>query len=288
MNWLDAHPRDVLRAHGLRANRAFGQNFLVAARDLDRVVEAAGLSGDEVVLEIGTGLGRLTARLAAAARQVVTVEIDAGLHAVASARLAGLANVTALHTDFLQSKHEIAPAVTDAVAPLAAAGRLVVVSNLPYGISSPAIVNLLEWRLPVERMCLMLQKEVADRLLAAPGEKQYGPLTVAADYWAETERAGRFPRQAFWPQPEVASTLVRIVKRPGRARGDDYGAFAATVARLFANRRKTLAHNLRAGWGRERADAVMDELELDPNARAETLSTSDFEAIAAAAGAPRE
>jgi 16S rRNA (adenine1518-N6/adenine1519-N6)-dimethyltransferase len=285
--WLSAHPRDVLRAHGLRANRALGQNFLVAARDFERVVEAAELEADDVVLEIGTGLGRLTARLAQAARRVVTVEIDSGLYSVAAERLAGMPNVTAMHADFLQSKHEIDPAVTDAVAPLAGSRALIVVSNLPYSISSPAIVNLLEWDVPVARMCLMLQKEVADRLMAKPGGKEYGPLTVIADYWAETERAGSFPRQAFWPPPEVASALVLVSKRPGRAMSGGYAAFAETVARLFAGRRKTLGRNLREGWGEEKAAAILAAVDIEASRRAETLSTSALEAIAAAGGPPR-
>jgi 16S rRNA (adenine1518-N6/adenine1519-N6)-dimethyltransferase len=137
-------------------------------------------------------------------------------------------------------------------------------------------------------MCLMLQKEVADRLMAEPGRKEYGPLTVVADYWATTEGAGVFPRQAFWPPPEVSSSLVVIRRRPERVMSEGYHAFAGTVARLFAGRRKTLGRNLRDGWGAEKADGILAATGLEAARRAETLGTADFEAIALAGGAPRD
>ncbi|KPK62893.1 MAG: hypothetical protein AMK73_05540 [Planctomycetes bacterium SM23_32] len=283
------HPREILRRHGLRPHRARGQNFLVAARDLDRVVEAARLDARDVVLEIGTGLSRLTERLAARAAQVVTVEVDSGLASVASDRLCGVANVTLLCCDFLAGKHAVSPPVSDAVRDALAGGEapLKVVSNLPYSISSPAIVNLLEWELPVGEMCLMVQKEVADRLTAEPGTRDYGPLTVCVDYWATVEKLFSLRRGAFWPPPEVTSTLVRIVRRPGQRRTAHYDAFTATVGRLFSARRKTLANALRAGWHPETADRVLEGLRLDGRMRPGELSTAQFEAIAEAAGPPR-
>jgi 16S rRNA (adenine1518-N6/adenine1519-N6)-dimethyltransferase len=285
----EPHPRETLRRRGLRATKALGQNFLVAARDLDRVAEAARLEPHDVVLEIGTGLGRLTSRLAARASFVVTVELDEGLAAASAERLREAGNVRLVRRDFLAGKHQINPDVTRA-AREALAGRdgpLKVASNLPYGISSPAIVNLLEWDVPVGEMCLMVQREVADRLTAAPGGKDYGPLTVYVDYWATVERVFRLPRSAFWPVPEVTSTLVRIVPRPGWPIGD-YGAFRACVAALFTMRRKTIANGLRAGWGRETARGVMEELGLEPELRPANLSTADYVAIAERAGPPTE
>jgi 16S rRNA (adenine1518-N6/adenine1519-N6)-dimethyltransferase len=161
------------------------------------------------------------------------------------------------------------------------------VSNLPYSISSPAVVDLLEWEVTVGRMYLMLQKEVADRLTAAPGRSEYGPLTVYVDYWASTERLFNMPRHAFWPAPEVSSTLVRVTRRPERRRTEEYDTFAAVVRKLFESRRKTLAHILRAGWGDEEGSRIMQQVGLDPKGRVGELSTGDFEAIARAAGAPR-
>jgi 16S rRNA (adenine1518-N6/adenine1519-N6)-dimethyltransferase len=283
-----SHPRDILEAHGLHPRKALGQNFLASAANLDRVVEAARLDADHVVLEIGTGLGRLTQRLAAGARRVVSVEIDRRLHAVASERLAAAPNVRLICCDFLAGKHrineEVARAVCEAGAD--ADGSLKVVSNLPYGISSPAIVNLLEWDVPVGDMCLMLQKEVAERILARPGTKAYGPLTVIVGYWAVAERLGTFARQAFWPPPEVSSTLLRIAKRPGLTRTDRYDAFAAVVGRLFRTRRKALSAAVRAGWGAEAARGLEEAAGIDPRRRAEELTVGELEALARVLGPP--
>lgn len=279
----DPHPRDVLAECGFRPNRALGQNFLVSLQTMDRIVESAGVSDTDTVLEIGTGLGRLTARLATRAAHVVTVELDRGLHAVAVGRLAAYANVTAVCGDFLASKHSISPDVTSAVRDALRSGdRLKVVSNLPYSISSPAIVDLLEWDVPVGEMYLMLQREVGERLAARPGTRQYGPLTVFADYWAEVTHLFDVPAREFWPVPAVSSVVVSVVRRPGRVMTDDYLAFAEAVRSLFGGRRKTLARNLRAGWGAEAAETVPAELGIDPRARPETLSAEQFRAIAAA------
>lgn len=285
----ERHPRDVLSKHGIRPRRATGQRFLVSGKDLDRVVEAACIGPDEAVLEIGTGLGRLSARIAARAGHLVTVEIDDRLHRVAAEHLGDLPNVTLLRCDFLASKHRINPAVAEAVRSALGglAGPLKVVSNLPYNISSPAVVALLEWDIAVGEMFLMFQKEVADRLAASPGVKEYGPLTVCVDYWATVERLFSLPRRAFWPVPEVSSVLVRIVKRAERRRTEQYDAFSAVVRKLFEGRRKTLRRSLRSGWGDEKAAQVIERLGLDPRRRADTLSTEDFEAIAAVTGPPQ-
>jgi 16S rRNA (adenine1518-N6/adenine1519-N6)-dimethyltransferase len=278
------HPREALKAHGLSARRGWGQNFLVSTETLDRIVEVAAVGPQDPVLEIGTGLGRLTARLAARARSVVSVEIDRGLHGIARGTLGAFENVTLLLGDFLASKHRISPNVTQA------AGRacsrcgapLKVVSNLPYGISSPAIVCMLEWLVPVGEMYLMLQKEVAGRLTAAAGTGEYGPLTVFARYWAEVEELFRLPRSAFWPAPEVSSALVRIAKRPGRQTDEEYAAFSEMVARLFTQRRKTLGRTLREGWGEERGRAALAELGVGATARIAELTPAQLRALSSA------
>ncbi len=289
--WTDAHPRDALKSHGLWAKKSLGQNFLVSPQDLDRIVEAAQVGADEAVLEIGTGLGRLTARLAARARRVVTVEIDAGLHALAAANLRGLDNVVALHADFLESKHRINPAVTDAARAAAqdCGGVLQVVSNLPYGISSPATVDLLEWDPAPSRMCLTVQQEVADRMAAPPGTAQYGLLTVFMDYWAAVEKLFPLGRRAFWPVPDVDSTVVRIVRRPESRRTEGYDRFAEVARKLFTHRRKTLRRALALAWDGRTADEMLAALGMDPAMRVEQLGVADLEAIAAAApGSPRD
>jgi 16S rRNA (adenine1518-N6/adenine1519-N6)-dimethyltransferase len=284
-SWMDINPRKLLPQLGLGPHKAYGQNFLVRPAELDRVADAAELSPSDVVLEIGTGIARLTGRLAERAGHVITVEIDRGLHSVAKTHLEGFGNVTLLCCDFLASKHLINPEVTAAC--VACGGELRVVSNLPYSISSPAVVNMLEWpELRVVDMHLMVQKEVAQRLAAAAGAEAYGPLTVYTQYWATVKRLFNMPRGAFWPKPDVTSSLVRIVRSEERQRCANYAAFCATVHRLFIGRRKTLTRSLRDGWGRDVARRVPEELGMDPKIRPGMLAVADFEAIAEAAGPP--
>lgn len=283
LGWSDRHPRDVLKQHGIRARRRLGQNFLVSGKNLDRVVSAAGISLREAVLEVGTGLGRLTARIAARAGHVVSVEIDRALHALAAENLGTFENVTLLCCDFLQSKHHINPLVTEAVrsACRACGGGLKVVSNLPYCICSPAIANLLEWEIEARQMFLMAQKEVADRLVAEPGCKEYGPLTVHVDYWASVKKLFSLPRGNFWPRPEVSSVLVRIVRRPDRQRTEQYAAFSSVVRTLFTSRRKTVASAVKNRWGPDKSREALERSGIEPGTRVDQLTTADFETIAA-------
>jgi len=282
------HPRDILQAHGLAASRRFGQNFLVSAVLMDRVVEEARVAAEAVVLEIGTGIGRLTERLAARAAAVVSVEIDRGLAALARGHLAQRPNVVLLHADFLEAKHRINPDVTAELERVRAGRPVKVVSNLPYQISSPAIVNILEWSTPVSELDVMLQAEVADRLAAGPATPDYGPLSVIAAYWSRMERLFRVGPDAFWPQPAVSSEFVRIVPRPPGVRARDYGAFASAVSALFQCRRKSLAAALRIGWGKAASGAVLEATGLDRDRRPDTLSVEDFLAIADALPEPEE
>ncbi|MDP6439822.1 MAG: 16S rRNA (adenine(1518)-N(6)/adenine(1519)-N(6))-dimethyltransferase RsmA [Candidatus Brocadiia bacterium] len=210
------HPKPILQRLGIRPRRRLGQNFLISDQLLDRIVELAGVGPEDAVLEIGTGLGRLTARLADRARAVVSVEIDPGLYAAALDRLAGLENVTLVNADFLARKHLINPEVERALRQAAGDGPFKVVANLPYQISSPGIINLLEWEPQPAEIDVMLQAEVADRLTAGPGTPQYGPLTVFAAYWADVERLMKVPPSAFWPQPQVGSAFVRITPRTSK------------------------------------------------------------------------
>jgi len=287
---LERHPRKLLRELGLAPRKAAGQNFLADLHALDRIVEASGVRDGDVVLEVGTGLGRLTARLARRGARVITVEIDRGLHAAAVEHLREFPAVTCLCCDFLAGKHRISTAVTGAVTQACkdAGAPLRVVSNLPYCIGSPAIVNMLEWEVALADMHVLIQLEVADRLLARPGTAAYGPLTVYASYWARTERLFDLPSSAFWPPPDVKSTFLRITPRPGRSRSRGYETFAATVRRLFIARRKTLRRVLRDGWGRAAAGRALADLELSADARPGDLTVAQIEAVADLIGPPEQ
>ncbi len=268
--------KNVLEAGGLSPNRMLGQNFLVCPKTLSAIPAAAAVGTGDVVLEVGTGIGRLTALLAERAGHVVSAEIDAGLFRIASERLGAVRNVTLLHTDLLESKHRIASRVTDCVSGISGSRTVKVVANLPYRISSPAIINLLEWGVPVSTMHVMLQAEVAERLTALPGGSDYGPLSVFAGYMSETQILFRVPPSAFWPPPEVSSAFVRLRCRRLEAETDDYSLFSRLVNILFQNRRKTLRKGLKIGWGAEKAALVLERSGMSGRLRPQQLAVSDF------------
>jgi len=277
-----SHPRQLLSAFGLRAKEGIGQNFLVSDRALDRIVTLAGVDSGDVVLEIGTGLGRLTERLARRAGRVVSVEIDAGLARAAGGRLAGFENVCLLCCDFLQGKHRINATVTGAVQQAlgGAVGSFKVVSNLPYCISSPALVCLLEWEVPPRAVYVMVQSEVAERLIAPPGSREYGPLTVFVQYRADVERLFTLPPGAFWPPPKVSSSFIRLVPSAPHPVAADYELFREVVNVLFQNRRKTLRHALHIGWADATAHRILQGTNLPQQVRPEELAVEDFVSIA--------
>jgi len=279
---LSEHPRELARRFRLSMRRSMGQSFLVSPTDLERIAEAAGVGSGDVVVEVGTGFGRLTARLAARAAHVVSIEMDRGLHGAASQLLRHLDNVELLACDYLKNKHTIMPCVTDAV--LAAAkchrGGVKMVSNLPYGISSPAIINTMEWPIHMDLMAVTVQREVAERLLAAPRTARYGVLSVLVGWRAEIEEVFTLPPQAFWPRPEVTSTLLRIVPRSNPLPVNDYDTFKLAVHKLFQSRRKTLARALRIQCGRDVARCVLDQTGLAETARPGELAIGDYVAIA--------
>jgi len=274
------HPRDILRERGIVARRGLGQSFLVSQAVMARMVEACRVSASDVILEIGTGLGHLTEQLADRAAAVVSVEIDRRFCDVARDRLAGRDNVTLLCADFLAGKHRINPVVTDAVRKAAQGLPVKVASNLPYQISSPAIVNLLEWELRVGEIDVMLQAEVAQRLSARPGTEHYGPLTVFAAYRADIEELFAAPASAFWPRPAVRSVFVRLLPRPPALSALSYEILAQVVQKLFRCRRKTLARALRLAWKDVDVKGLLEGLGLEPAMRPESLSVADFVRLA--------
>ncbi len=272
--------KEVLKAHKLSPNRMLGQNFLISPRIFCEILRTAAVDSSDTVLEIGGGIGRLTALLADRARDVVSIEIDGGLFRVASDRLAGRDNVCLLHRDLLKSKHMIDPDVTRHVRRLCSGNPVKVVANLPYQISSPAIINLLEWEQPVSTIHVMLQREVAERLTAGPGGQDYGPLTVFARYGAKTRIIFRVPPSAFMPSPAVESAFVALERRRPEKKAENYALFARVVNVLFQNRRKTLRKVLKREWGKEACATVLEKADLEGMLRPEKLEVSDFVRLA--------
>lgn len=267
-----------MKAKGLSPRKSLGQNFLVDANIARKIVEKAELTPEDIVVEIGPGLGALTQELARRAGLVIALEIDRGLVAALREIVTGIENVClvegdALKTDFDELVREVL-GVEDR-------GRLPgykIVANLPYCITSPLLVHLLGNNFNIQYLVVMLQAEVAERLVARPGVKDYGTLTVFVQYFAEPQIIMRVPRTVFYPRPEVDSAVVRLVVRPQPPVDiEDREFFFRVVRAAFAQRRKTLANALRTlTSAREPVEAALSEAGIAPLRRAETLSLEEF------------
>ncbi len=247
-------------------NKRLGQNFLIDPNIVRKIVALAELGPSDHVLEIGPGRGILTEALCHAAGRVTSVEVDPRLHAYLETRQAELPNVELVCEDALAYPVESLPIGT------------VVVANLPYYISTPLLFRLLDQRGRFPRMVLMLQAEVADRLVAKPGGLDYGVLSVMAQYAAEITKSFRVSAQCFRPRPEVASAAVLLrMKERTRLSQQEEVAFRALVKAAFAHRRKMLVNSLKdERYDQQQVTDALDSLSLSPTARAEVLSVAQF------------
>ncbi|MGX6606910.1 16S rRNA (adenine(1518)-N(6)/adenine(1519)-N(6))-dimethyltransferase RsmA [Micromonosporaceae bacterium Da 78-11] len=266
-----AEIRELAARLGVAPTKKLGQNFLHDPNTIRRIVAAAGLTADDVALEVGPGLGSLTLGLVGAVRHVHAVEIDPRL-AAALPQTVSASHLTVHPADALRVRAaDFDPAPT------------MLVANLPYNVAVPVVLNLLA-ELPTLRGGLvMVQKEVADRLIAGPGSKVYGVPSVKLAWYASARSAGKVPPAVFWPVPNVDSGLVLFTRRTPPAEIDRQAVFAVVDA-AFAQRRKTLRAAL-AGWagGADRAEKVLVAAGVSPQARGESLTVEQFAAIAAAA-----
>lgn len=264
---------------GIRPQTQYGQNFLIDLNLLGLLLDAADLGPDDVVLEVGTGMGSLTAMLARRVAHVVTVEIDAQMYQLASEELIDCANLTMLRTDALKNKNRLRPEVLAAVdAQLAAAPgrRLKLVANLPYNIATPLLSNLLALDRPPQRMVVTIQREVAERIVARPGTKDYGALSVWIQSQCRAQILRTLPATAFWPRPKVESAFVEIVPEADRRdRIADRQFFHTFVRAMFFHRRKILRTELLSAAGRRfdkpQIDDLLARLGLPGTIRAEEL-----------------
>ncbi|MBR3551776.1 MAG: 16S rRNA (adenine(1518)-N(6)/adenine(1519)-N(6))-dimethyltransferase RsmA [Clostridia bacterium] len=269
----------VLKKHGFTFSKALGQNFLTDPTVCPRMAASCGASDGVGVLEVGPGLGVLTRELSAAAARVVTVELDARLLPVLAETLDGCGNVQVIHGDILKLD---LPALVRAHFP---GGRYVVCANLPYYITSPVIMHLLESETPPEAITVMVQKEVADRLCAVPGTKDAGAVTVCVDYYAAAQKLFPVPKGSFYPVPKVDSAVIRLTKRPAPPVDvGDKEAFFRLVKAAFAQRRKTACNSVSNTLGIPKAAvaAALNAVGADENARSETLTTAQLAALAKA------
>jgi 16S rRNA (adenine1518-N6/adenine1519-N6)-dimethyltransferase len=268
--------RELLARHGLLPRKSLGQNFLVDPRVPERIVAAAALSADDVVVEIGAGLGALTARLLSHAGKLIAIERDARLAAILRTELGSASNLEIVEGDALE---------LDLATLASAAGRpLVVVGNLPYVITSPVIFATIAAAAGgqvVDRAIFMVQKEFAQRMLSPPGSRDYGRLSVMVQQAAEAELLFHVGAGAFLPAPAVTSTVVRLRPRL-RPLGEvsDASLFERVVREAFGARRKMLRRALEPAFGASRALAALTEAGIAPTRRAEELSVADFARLA--------
>ncbi len=275
--------RDLLSQAGLRPQRRLGQHFLVDGNLLRILVREADLAPDDVVLEVGPGVGNLTDLLLEEAGWVVAVEVDPALAAIAEERFAGAGNLDLVTTDVLLDKHRVSPAVLEQVRVRQAelGGRVKLVANLPYAAATPLVAELvLEGPTP-DLLVFTVQEEVARRLVAEPGTREYGPVGVIVQALAQAEVLRRLPPSVFWPRPAVHSGMVRIWPSPARRRRiADLDVFHRVVEGLFGHRRKRAPRSLALGELAEGSpDAWAERLEaigLDPDARGETYSPAEI------------
>ncbi|MER5772411.1 16S rRNA (adenine(1518)-N(6)/adenine(1519)-N(6))-dimethyltransferase RsmA [Streptomyces sp. NPDC001985] len=267
--------RELASALGVRPTKQRGQNFVIDANTVRRIVRTAGVREDDVVVEVGPGLGSLTLALLEAADRVVAVEIDdvlaSALPATILARLPGrVTRFSLVHSDAMRV--DTLPEEPTAL-----------VANLPYNVAVPVLLHMLDRFPTIERTLVMVQAEVADRLAAAPGNKVYGVPSVKANWYAEVKRAGSIGRNVFWPAPNVDSGLVSLVRRDPPETTATKAEVFAVVDAAFAQRRKTLRAAL-AGWAGSPAvaEAALVAAGISPQARGEALTVEEFARIAEA------
>ncbi|MGI6551045.1 MAG: 16S rRNA (adenine(1518)-N(6)/adenine(1519)-N(6))-dimethyltransferase RsmA [Syntrophomonadales bacterium] len=271
--------RSLLAAEDLRPHKGLGQNFLVDKNILQKIVKAGQIAPHDVVLEIGTGLGALTLYLAEAAGRVVTVEIDKKLIPILQKIFVSRPKITLMTGDILALdwERELYGFLNS---PL---DRFVICANLPYYITSPIIFRILENKHRVKQAVLMVQREVADRLLATPGTKEYSLLTVMVSRMAGVELVTRVSRNCFYPSPEVDSTVIKLVPHyQPQVEVEKEEVFTALVRAAFQARRKTMLNVLvNSGFAdRDTALNTLESLGVDPRRRGETLSVEEFAQIA--------
>ncbi|KRM24513.1 16S rRNA (adenine(1518)-N(6)/adenine(1519)-N(6))-dimethyltransferase RsmA [Latilactobacillus graminis] len=269
--------RKILKRYGFKFKKSLGQNFLTNITILKQIVAAGDITKDDDVIEIGPGIGSLTEQIARKAHRVLSFEIDARLMPVLKDTLNHYHNVTVLNQDILEADLK-----TIIAEQFDGQHNLKIVANLPYYITTPIMLHLLEAGLPINRMVLMMQKEVAERINAVPGSKAYGSLSIAVQLHSQVNLAFIVPKTAFMPQPNVDSAIVELVGRQEPlVTVTNQTLFDQLVRGAFAQRRKTLWNNLQNQFGKQEEvkaalTIALEAVEIAPSSRAEQLSIQQF------------
>lgn len=271
----------IKEKYGLNLSKSLGQNFITDRRVLERIADGAGIGGDDLVIEIGPGIGVLTAELAERAAFVTAVEIDGRLVPILNETLSEFSNIQVINQDIL--KTDIGGIIEACREEGRFTGKVHVTGNLPYYITTPIIMKLLEDRVPADSITVMMQKEVADRIRSAPGSRTYGAISVAVQYYCRVSKITDVPKEAFVPRPKVESTVLRLEPLgEERIAVKDEGMFLRCVRAGFAQRRKTLLNSLSSslGYEKETIKTILETAGIDPGRRAETLTVEEFGKIA--------
>jgi len=264
---------EVLQKYHFNFQKKYGQNFLIDTRVLNKIIAAAEITEDDCVLEIGPGIGTMTQYLAERAGEVVAVEIDRNLIPILEETLSAYENVTIINQDIL--KMDVKGLAEERGKPLK------VVANLPYYITTPIIMGLFENHVPLRNVTVMVQKEVAERMQAGPGRKDYGALSLAVQYYAKPEIVANVPPNCFIPRPNVGSAVVRMERyETPPVQVEDERKMFAVIRAAFNQRRKTLANSLvnaqELGISRERTVQALERMGLPATVRGEALSLEQF------------
>lgn len=270
---------EIIQKYQFTFQKKFGQNFLIDSHVVEKIIRAAEITKEECVLEIGPGIGTMTQHLAEHARQVIAVEIDSSLIPILNETLAPYDNVTVINQDIL--KTDIC-----ALAKEYNGGKPVkVVANLPYYITTPIIMKLFEGNVPLDNITVMVQKEVADRMQAKPGNKEYGALSLAVQYYAKPYIAANVPPNCFIPRPNVGSAVIRLTRHKNPpVQVDDPQFMFQLIRASFNQRRKTLQNGLNNSpdipYSKETILAAIESIGLPAAVRGETLTLEQFAALA--------
>lgn len=264
---------DLVKKHGFKFTKSLGQNFLIDDNIVDKIVAGAGIGPGDKIIEVGPGIGTLTREMASRAQNLMAVEIDKNLIPILEDTLGDYDNVKVVNEDII--KADIRGLIDENLG----GGPVKLVANLPYYITTPIIMRFLEENINVTDIVVMVQKEVAERMNAQPGGKDFGALSVAVQYYCDTEIVAKVPRHLFVPQPNVDSIVIALRIRPERKyKVDDEDLYFKVVKAAFGQRRKTLLNSI-SSMGNLAKDQVKEALEeagIDPKRRGETLSLDEF------------
>ena len=278
MDRLSSHKatKEVVQKHNFKFSKSLGQNFLIDTNVIDRILEGARVQEGDYVIEVGPGIGTLTKEMGRTAEKVVAIEIDKTLIPILEETLADFPNIEVINQDILKVD------VQELVKEKLNGGPVKLIANLPYYITTPIVMKFLEEDIPVTDIVVMVQKEVADRMNAKPNTKDYGALSVAVQYYCDTEIVAKAPRHMFMPQPNVDSTVIGLhVREEKKYNVDNEDIFFKTVKASFGQRRKTLLNSL-GGLGflsKDQIKVALQEANIDEKRRGETLSIEEFASL---------